>query len=112
MGNLYNTTLALKGTLFDAMKAGEKTVEIRNHSQGISEDDVVRFTKGYNPEYGSLIRRVVEVDEKNVLDITVRELIAAQIRNLPWLLDYAEGSLFLFHLEELSSETSEVMKSG
>ncbi|KXA93990.1 hypothetical protein AKJ66_00040 [candidate division MSBL1 archaeon SCGC-AAA259E22] len=67
MSNLYDKTLPLKGFLFDAMKAGEKTVEIRNYSRSIGENDVVRFTKIYNPEYGSLTRRVVEVNKKNVL---------------------------------------------
>lgn len=107
IGKAYDTTLALKGSLFNAMEAGEKTIEIRNRRRGIHEGDVIRFTKGYNPEHGSLVRRVVEVDEKNVLNVTVRELIAAQVRNLPWLLDYADGDVFLFHLEELSKKPKE-----
>lgn len=65
---------------------------------------MIRFTKGYNPEYGSLLRKVVKVEEKDILDVTVRELIAVRAQALPWLLDYAEGSVFLFHLEKLSNE--------
>lgn len=101
----YDTTLALKGGLFDAMELGDKSVEIRNNRRGIERGEIIRFTRGYNPEHGSLLRKVTKIKEKNVLDITVQELITAQVQNLPWVLDYAEESVFLFHLEELPGKS-------
>jgi hypothetical protein len=96
----FKTTIQLQRRFFDAMRNQLKRIEIRKKDYGLSKGDIVRFTNGYNPENGSILRQVDKVLEKHYRDITVRELIHAEIDNISWLLDYAgnQDKLYLIYL--------------
>lgn len=74
---------------------------MRKNKRGIELGHIIRFMKGYNPEYGVIFRRVRDVYSKMTEDLTSREIKRLALDKRKQALDYSEGEVWLFSLEEV-----------
>lgn len=94
----FATSLALTSKFFELIRSGRKTVEIRKRIGGLKAGEVIRLMRGYNPKYGSLLKRVRKIERAHPSEVSDEILSLARVSR-GWLEEYAQNKpVFLIFL--------------
>ncbi len=104
MSGNFDTSIALKKKWFEKVKSFEKIVHIDKSLHGLKAyhgDQYARFMNGYNPENGSVIRRVKFIEKRQVKHLALEILDMACVDS-EWVKSYADldENVFLYFLQE------------
>jgi ASC-1-like (ASCH) protein len=97
----YDTSLALDGYYYYLLRRGEKHIEMRKNQNNIEQGDIIRFMKGYDPENGTIYKKVTRVEHRLVENLENEIIDGLGLNNKEQVRDYSEPWVWLFWLEEV-----------
>ncbi len=97
----HDTSIPLKSKFFEMMKNEKKWIHIDKKRYDVEPGGLIRFMKGYNPENGTVLRRVFHITKKLPVYLTVDDLQRANV-TVEWIEEYFDEMLlncWLYYLE-------------
>lgn len=98
----FDTSIALKSKWFEKIKNEDKTVHIDKKDYNVEEGGIVRFMKGYNPDNGSVLRKVKFKYSESPLLVDFSTLYDACVDET-WLDEYLDSytdKVYIYYLED------------